>query len=217
MNRYKLVVFDMDDILISSGSTWIHAELKLYAHLGHTYSAEAASGYKGMNAMDVGRSIWRYCHPDGITEDECGQMLRGWLLEEFRGTLNPMPGADTLLSSLHGRIDMMVASGSPAEGIRTVLDRLGWNRHFKQIISSEEVAKGKPAPDVFFEAAKRMCRTPSEALVIEDSLHGLRAAQNAGMDCIIIPRPDDLVIHSEAPHMFPRLDEIPLGLVLGNG
>ena len=207
----------MDDTLISSGSTWIHAELKLYEHLGHPYSIEAASGYKGMNAMDVGRSIWRHCRPDGVTEDECGQMLRGWLLEEFRGTLNPMPGADALLNSLHGRIDMMVASGSPAEGIKSVLDRLGWDRYFKQIISSEEVAKGKPAPDVFLEAAHRMGSTPSESLVIEDSLHGLRAAQNAGMDCIIIPRPDDLLIQNEAPIMFPRLDEIPLGVVLGDG
>lgn len=207
----------MDDTLISSGSTWVHAELKLYAHLGHPYSAEAASGYKGMNAIDVGRSICRFCRPDNLTEDECGLMLRGWLLEEFHGTLNPMPGADSLLNSLYGRIDMMVASGSPAEGIRSVLDRLGWDRYFKQIISSEEVAKGKPSPDVFIEAARRMSCAPSDALVIEDSLHGLRAAQNAGMDYIIIPRPDDLLIQREAPLVFPRLDEIPLGLVLGDG
>lgn len=215
MKRYRLVIFDMDDTLVSSSSTWINAETKLYEYIGRAYSSEAASGYKGMNAMDVGKSIHRYFHPENLTEDDCGEMLREWLLEEFRGPIHSMPGADDLLGRLSGRIDMVVASGSPVEGIREALEGLGWTRYFRDVISSEEVVRGKPEPDVFLEAARRMGCMPGEALVIEDSLHGLRAAKKAGMDCFVIPRTDDIHIAAEADSTYPRLDCVPSEDILG--
>ncbi|MHB1000351.1 MAG: HAD family hydrolase [Armatimonadota bacterium] len=209
MGRFKLVIFDMDDTLVSSGSTWKQAEMKLYDHIGCPYSAEAASAYKGLNAMDVGRTIHRFCQPDDLSAEDCGRMLREWLLDGFRTQpVNPMPGADDLLKRLNGRIDMVVASGSPADGIRSVLDKMGWTEYFKMVISSEEVAKGKPEPDVFIEAARRMGCAPEDALIIEDSLHGLHAAKSAGMACYVVPSSDDPRIADGADRSYPSLDRI---------
>lgn len=206
----------MDDTLISSASTWKNAEIKLFKHLGKDYSPEIAEHYKGMNAMDVGRSIYRYTDPEiEISADECGSLMRKWLINEFDSPLYPMPGADILLKNLYNRVDMAVASGSPREGILKVINRLGWSKYFKLIISSEEVENGKPSPDVFLEAAKRMDCAANDAIVIEDSLHGVRAAKSAGMCCFAVPSSNDARIIKEADRVFDRLDLIPIELIVG--
>ena len=209
------VIFDMDETLVASGSIWKRAELKLFDLIGKPYNEEVARLYKGKSAMDVGRTIYTQYHPENLTADECGRMLRQWLIEEFHGEVCPMPGADSLVKNLAGKIDMAVASGSPSEAISGVLDRFGWTDCFKAVVSSEEVEKGKPEPDVFLEAAHRLGCPPENVLVFEDSIHGVHAAKKAGMTCFVVPSTDNPAITGTADRSFSSLSEISLKDILG--
>ena len=205
----------MDETLVASGSIWKRAEIKLFDLIGEPYNEDVARLYKGKSAMDVGRTIYAQYRPENLTADECGRMLRQWLIEEFHRDVCPMSGADSLVKSLAGKIDMAVASGSPLEAISSALDRFGWTDCFKVVVSSEEVEKGKPEPDVFLETARRLGCLPQNVLVFEDSIHGVHAAKKAGMACFVVPSTDNPAIAETADRSFSSLSEIPLKDILG--
>ena len=206
--RFQLVILDMDDTLVRSGPTWRRAEERLFAELGSAYTDERAKAYKGMNAWDVGRTIHRLVQPTGVSAEECAQRLRGWLLENFQQVSAPLAGADALVRSLAGRVRLGIASGSPLAAIRLVTDRYGWTPHLDFVVSSEEVPRGKPHPDIFLEVARRTGLPAASALVIEDSLYGVRAARSAGMTCWVVPSSADPAIPREASASFASLEEI---------
>jgi HAD superfamily hydrolase (TIGR01509 family) len=210
-----LIIFDFDDTLVSSAATWKASEQALFTLLGGTYSAELAQRYKGQNARDIGRTVHAMLQPAGYDAEACGRLLREMLLERFRASLTPMPGAETLVHRLAERYPLAIASGSPAEAIHLTLARFGWSALFPLVVSTEEVACGKPAPDVFLEAARRANCPPAQALVIEDSLHGVHAARAAGMACFAVPSSDDPRIVLEADRTFTRLDAITLEAIAG--
>ncbi|HOF89947.1 MAG TPA: HAD family phosphatase [Armatimonadota bacterium] len=201
---FDLIIFDMDDTLVHSAATWKTAEARLFRLLGQEYMLAVAQQYKGMNALDVGRVMWENLRPDGYTAEDCGRILREYLLEGFAGPLEPMPGAEALLRALRGR-RLCVASGSPPEGIRLALGRFGWLDDFACILSSEGVARGKPAPDIFLAAARAGNVDPAACLVIEDSLHGVRAGKAAGMTVYAVPSGPDPAIAAAADRAFPDL------------
>jgi HAD superfamily hydrolase (TIGR01509 family) len=127
-----------------------------------------------------------------------------------------MPGAVELLCALRGSVEMAIASGSPPEAIRIVEQKFGWSEYFDVMVSSEEVAKGKPEPDVFIAAANRAGVRPENALVIEDSLHGVFAAKRAGMTCFVVPSSDNPEIAANADECFPDLHAIAARLPAGS-
>ncbi len=204
---FDLIIFDMDDTLIHSAATWKTAEARLFRLLGHAYTPAIARQYKGMNAWDVGRMTWENLRPDGYTAEDCGRILREYLMEGFAGPLEPMPGADALLRALQGR-RLCVASGSPPEGIRLALDHFGWLECFEFILSTESVARGKPAPDIFLAAARKGGVDPTACLVIEDSLHGVHAGKAADMTVYVVPSSPDPAIATAADQWFPDLAAI---------
>jgi HAD superfamily hydrolase (TIGR01509 family) len=206
MPPFHLVIFDMDDTLVSSAPTWQQAERRLFRLLGHDYLPEVAQRYKGMNAWDVARTAHDILQPAGITVAECQHAMRAYLLEAFAGPLEPMPGAGALLEALAGRVPLAVASGSPLEAIRGVLARFAWTDAFTWLLTSEDVPRGKPAPDIFLATAAAAGVDPANALVIEDSLHGVRAAKAAGMTCFVVPSSSDPAIPATADRTFPSLD-----------
>jgi len=207
--QFRLVILDMDDTLVRSGGTaWRRAEERLFAELGSVYTEEKALAYKGMNVVDVGRTIHRLVQPAGVTADECGRRLRVWLIESFRDVPEALPGADELIRTLVGRCTLGIASGSPPEAIRLVTDRYGWTARLDFTVSTEAVPRGKPAPDIFLEVARRTGIAPAEALVVEDSVFGVRAAKAAGMTCWAVPSSDSPAIPREAARVFASLAQI---------
>lgn len=100
-----------------------------------------------------------------------------------------LQNADAVVRELAGRWPLGLASSSPRRLIDTVLDAMGWREHFQVTVSTEEVARGKPAPDVYLAAAKGLGAAPSDCVAIEDSTNGLRAAAAAGLMVIAIPDP----------------------------
>ncbi len=214
MDDPAAVIFDMDDTLVASGAVWRRAETRLFRALGSEYRPDIAAGYKGQNPRDVGATVRRALNVAERTDWECGELMRGFLLEEFREPVSPMPGADGLLSRLSGLYPLAVASGSPEEAIRHVLEAAGWIDLFRVIVSSESVRAGKPAPDVFLAAARLLGARPARCLVFEDSLHGARAAEAARMTCFVVPSGNDAAIGRIASRVYPSLAAVPLDDVM---
>jgi HAD superfamily hydrolase (TIGR01509 family) len=127
----------------------------------------------------------------GLTEEpeEISAEVVRRLEDRYRRELPLMAGAELAVERLAKRWPLALASSSNRELIDLVLDSSGLNRHFKASVSSEEVARGKPAPDVFQEAARRLGVEPIRCAAVEDSEKGILAAKAAGMRTITIPNP----------------------------
>ncbi len=211
MNSKAAVIFDMDDTLVASGPVWREAEERVFAAIGSEYRPEIAAKYKGQNAHDVGATICREVGASGRSEDECGELMRRFLLEAFARPVPALDGADALIRALAPHYALAVASGSPEEAIRSVLGRAGWAGLFQALVSSESVSAGKPAPDVFLSAARLVGAAPQHCLVFEDSLHGVRAAKAAGMSCFVVPSMQDHRIGSLADRAYRSLAAVSPG------
>lgn len=207
--EYKLRrwIFDLDDTLIVAAPVWQRAETELYERLGSHFREELVASYKGLNSLGVAGRILEYSGSTDYTSEECAIYLRDALL---RYSMDPgaiaIDGATELLKSLGPRV--IIASGSPFPVIQASVDRFGWGELVDLSISSEEVPMGKPAPDVFLEAARRAGVIPDECIVVEDSFNGVTAARNAGMFCIAVPSGDRDSICREADLCYSNLREI---------
>ena len=189
-----LIIFDMDDTLVATAGLWKRAESRLLEYCGAAWTAEFALQYKGMNALDVAAVIHRQTKPP-IECSELQAMMRRFLTESFHdGPIVAMPGAVDCVRALAATRKLVVASGSPATLIDFALSVLGIRDCFAALVTSEDVPRGKPHPDVFLHAAHLLGAAPADCLVIEDSLIGVQAARAAGMRCYAIPssRPDDI-------------------------
>jgi HAD superfamily hydrolase (TIGR01509 family) len=204
----QALIFDMDDLLVSSAPVWRFAEEILLRAVDQLWTPALASQYKGMNALDVARVIHETYKPAWPLA-ESQRILRDALIAKFTGNVQPMPGAVELINRVSGRAPIAVASGSPLAAIDYAMTSLDIRQHFTRIISSEQVTHGKPHPDVFLAAAEALGVAPTECLVFEDSLIGVRAARAAGMNCFAVNKPQ-VEIAQLATRMFQSLAEISL-------
>ncbi len=135
-------------------------------------------------------------------------------LELLTASLRPMDGALTLLKTLHGRKTLVLASSSYRDAVDAVLQGLDIAHYFKAVISGLDVARVKPAPDIFLAAARAVGATASECLVLEDAEKGVLAAYEAGMACIAVP--NEQTRHhdfSRATRVCASLKEITIELI----
>ena len=201
-------IFDLDDTLILAAPVWQRAETELYEWLGSRFNEELVASYKGLNADDVARRILEFSGVTEVTAVDCAIYLRGALI---RFSKNPgsimVDGATDLLKRL-GTSRIFIASGSPRPVIQASVDRFGWGNLISSVISSDEVVSGKPAPDIFLEAARRAGVVPDECIVVEDSVYGVAAAKAAGMYCVAIPSGDRNTICRDADLCYSTLREM---------
>lgn len=207
--RIAALIFDMDDLLIHSAPTWTAAEKVLLDRIGYPYTPELAQKYKGMNALDVARTIHQIARPT-LPLELCQKIMRDALIERFSGSIEPMPGAVELVRRLQPLRPCAVASGSPLQAIERAMERLGLRGGFRHLISSESVPRGKPHPDVFLAAADALGVAPAECVVFEDSIHGVQAGIAAGMTVYAVPSTPVAAaeIPKLTPHVYRSLAEI---------
>ncbi len=194
----RAILFDMDDTLVRTAPLWRAAEEVLLRAVGHHYDRELAAKYKGMNAPDIGATVYRELRPP-LSKEQCQAVMRDALIDQYRAQpVTAMPGACELVRALQGRYPLAVASGSPMEGIETALKQLGIIDCFDVVLSSETVSRGKPHPDVFFAAEKKLRESLNlpenellQCVVIEDSTIGVQAALGANMPVLAVPSTDD--------------------------
>jgi HAD superfamily hydrolase (TIGR01509 family) len=209
------VVFDMDGVLIQSEEVWDEVRERYVRDRGGRYDGEVQRAMMGMSSPE-----WsRYLHDAAGVPDEPAAInddVVRLMLDAYRAHLPLIAGAQDAVHRLADRYRLAVASSSNRPLIDTVLDVADLARYFEETVSSEEVARGKPAPDVYLEAARRLGVEPSRCAAIEDSHGGIRSAKSAGMRVIAIPNPsyppDDESL-AQADVVVRSLDELTPELV----
>ena len=184
----EAVVFDMDGVLIHSEEVWDEVREAYVRERGGRYDAEVQRALMGMSSTEWSRYLHEAAgvpdEPQAINEEVVRRML-----EAYRTRLPLADGAVDAVRRLAARFPLGLASSSNRPLIDAVLDAAGLAQYFAATVSSEEVARGKPAPDVYLEAARRLGVDPTRAAAVEDSHGGIRSAKAAGMPVIAIPNP----------------------------
>jgi HAD superfamily hydrolase (TIGR01509 family) len=191
----EAVVFDLDGVIIDSEELWDEVREGLARERGGRWSTQAQSDMMGMSSTE-----WsRYLHETvGLPEppEEINREVVSRMLDRYSEHLPLIDGAVDAVKRLAAHWPLGVASSSNRELIDRVLEVSGLAPYFQTTASSEEVAHGKPASDVYLEAARRLGVEPSHCVAIEDSTSGIRSAHAAGMHVVAIPNrafppPDD--------------------------
>ena len=182
------VVFDLDGILIDSEHVWDEVRQQLAEERGGRWTENASRDMMGMSSIEWSRYMRDVVGLNEEPEAISAEVVRR-LEDRYRRELPLIPGAEQAVERLAARWPLALASSSNRELIDLVLESSGLGRYFEASVSSEEVARGKPAPDVFLEAARRLGVGPTSCAAVEDSENGILAAKAADMRTIAIPNP----------------------------
>jgi HAD superfamily hydrolase (TIGR01509 family) len=195
------IVFDMDGVLVDSEQVWDQARRDVVAAHGGTWKDSATRDMLGMSSKEwsvyVVEELGAQLTPEQVNDAVVEAMLRGYERE-----LPLLPGAREAIERLGAGHTLALASSSNRPVIDLVLARMGVADRFAATVSSEEVGRGKPAPDVYLEALRRAGLTGGVA--IEDSENGIRSAHAAGLRVIAIPNPH----FPPAPEALALADEV---------
>ncbi|WP_330295100.1 HAD family hydrolase [Streptomyces sp. NBC_00503] len=182
------VIFDLDGTLVDSEPNYYESGRRtLERHGVPGFTWEEHSRYIGIGTLETLEILReRYAIPAPVEQLLAEQNAA--YLELARTHTEAYPQMRTFVERLHADgVPMAVASGSSLEAIDAVLAGTGLDALLTTVVSAEEVAQGKPAPDVFLEAARRLGAEPADCVVVEDAAPGALAARAAGMDCVAIP------------------------------
>jgi HAD superfamily hydrolase (TIGR01509 family) len=184
----EAVVFDLDGVLIQSEEVWDEVRARYVRERGGRYDAEIQRAMMGMSAPEWSRFLHETAGvPDSPQEIDREVVRR--MLAAYREELPLLRGAVDAVRRTADLVPLALASSSNREIFEAVLDLAGIAGSFRATVSSEEVARGKPAPDVYLEAAHRLGVAPERCAAVEDSHAGIRSAKAAGMRVVAIPNP----------------------------
>jgi HAD superfamily hydrolase (TIGR01509 family) len=213
----EAVVFDLDGVLLQSEEVWDAVRERYVRERGGRYDEEVQRAMMGMSAPE-----WsRYLHEDaGVQEDpeEINRDVVELMLEAYRRDLPLLPGAEEAVRRAAAAFPLALASSSNREIFETVLELAGLSDCFQATVSSEEVLHGKPAPDVYLEAARRLGVAPETCTAVEDSQAGIRSASSAGMRVVAIPNagyPPDEEALALADVVVDSLDDLTVDVLRG--
>ena len=214
----EAVIFDLDGVLIDSERVWASAGEQLVRERGGAWRGDAARAMMGMSSPE-----WsRFMHEElgvAMTPEQIAREVGRRVEELYRERLPLMPGARETVARLAKRWRLGLASSANRQIIELVLELADMRGLFAATASSEEVARGKPSPEVYLEAALRVGAEPSRCAAVEDSTNGLLAASAAGMLLVValpnrgFPPTDaalglaDVVIES-LEELYPELDRL---------
>ncbi|MFL5959363.1 MAG: HAD family hydrolase [Gaiellaceae bacterium] len=213
----EAVVFDLDGVLLQSEEVWDAVRERYVRERGGRYDEAVQRAMMGMSAPE-----WsRYLHeeagvpdaPQAINRDVVVRMLAA-----YRRELPLLPGAVEAVRRAAAAFPLGLASSSNREVFEAVLELAGVAECFAATVSSEEVERGKPAPDVYLEAARRLGIAPGRCAAVEDSHAGIRSAKAAAMRVIAIPNasfPPDEEALAIADAVVGSLDELTVAVLRG--
>jgi HAD superfamily hydrolase (TIGR01509 family) len=211
------VVFDLDGVLLHSEEVWNEAKRELVEERGGRWRDSAPRDMMGMSSPEwsryLGDELGVDMDPERISADVVARVE-----DIYRRGLPFVEGAREAVERIGERWPLGLASSSNREIIDLFLELSGLADRFQVTVSSEEVERGKPAPDVYLEALRRLGAAPQAATAVEDSDNGIRAARSAGMRVVALPNPayppgDEALGLADA--VIRSLDELTPHLVTG--
>ena len=205
------VLFDNDGLTLDTEPAWTRAETALFARHGETFTMEHKRDLLGTAPVDAAAKLERMLGRPG---DEMNAELYELVLEEVAAGIEPMPGAVALLAALRAAgVPVGLVSNSRRGFVERGLRAAGLDDAFAVIVTAEEVARPKPAPDAYVAAAVALGAAPSECAVLEDSPTGLAAGRAAGALTIGVPSLPGVTL--EADVVAASLDDPAVWLALG--
>ena len=180
------MVFDLDGVIIDSEEVWEEVRRGYVAEHGREFHPDTQQRLMGMSTPEWARYLAEDLGVGGPPERVAADVLDR-MAERYRAEVPLIPGAVDAVHRIAARLPVALASSSARVLIDRVLESTGLTGVFRATLSTEEVPRGKPAPDVFLTAADRLGADPAECAAIEDSSNGLRAAAAAGMAVICVP------------------------------
>jgi HAD superfamily hydrolase (TIGR01509 family) len=184
----EAVIFDLDGVLLDSEQLWNQSKEAFARATGGHWRTDAPRAMIGMSSPE-----WSsYMHDTlgvPLPPEEINRGVVARMEQRYRSGLPLLPGAVETVQALAAHWPEALASSANREIIDLVLELSGLADTFTATVSSEEVARGKPAPDVYLEAARLLGVKPERSVAIEDSSNGLRSAAAAGMTTVAIPNP----------------------------
>ncbi len=208
--KIRAVIFDLDGVLVHSEQAWDAARRRLTQDSGGRWSESATQDMMGMSSIE-----WsRYMHEElgvKMPPEEISAAVVERMEGLYREHLPLIPGAREAVERVAARWPLGLASSANRPVIEVVLELSDLGGFFETTVSSEEVARGKPAPDVYLEAARRLRVDPMLCAAVEDSSNGILSAHAAGMRVVAIPNrtfpPSDDALRA-ADAVVPSLQDL---------
>lgn len=197
----------MDGVLLDTEPCWHRAEVELLSRHGGPpadFDPYATTGWTMEATLEL-YAGWLGVGPEAMPalEAELNEIVR----EEYARSMEHRPGARELVDRLRGVVPLAVASNTAHDIVEFALRSSGLRDAFETVVTADQVAAGKPAPDVYLEACRRLGVPPSAAIALEDSESGIIAAKAAGMTVVAIPQ-WAVVDVSAADHVIDSLEEL---------
>jgi len=213
----EAVVFDLDGVLLQSEEVWDAVRERYVRERGGRYDEEVQRAMMGMSAPEWSRFLHEEVHVPDDPEEINSEVVRR-MLEAYRRELPLLPGAVAAVRRAAAAFPLGLASSSNREVFEEVLELAGIAESFSATVSAEEVERGKPAPDVYLEAARRLGAVPGRCTAVEDSHAGIRSAKSAGMRVVAIPNaayPPDEEALELADTVVRSLDDLTVDVLTG--
>ena len=207
LHRYRAVVFDMDGLLLETEVLWHRAEVRLFERHGASFTFEDKLTVMGTSAAFTGEFFARRL---GYGSDQAAVLIAEvseLMHEELQAQVDARPGATELVERLRARVPLGLASNSPRYLVDAALQSAGFADAFKVVVTSDDVAHHKPAPDLYLLACERLGVAPAEALALEDTASGIASAKAAGLTCIAVPQFAETDV-SAADRVVDSLEEL---------
>jgi HAD superfamily hydrolase (TIGR01509 family) len=215
----QVCVFDLDGVLLDSEHVWDEVREQLARERGGRWHPGAQADMMGMSSLEWSRYMHDVIGVPGTPEEINAEVVRQ-MQERYAHHLPLIEGARDAVVRLAPVFRLGLASSSNRPLIDAVLRETGLGEHFAAAVSSEEVPRGKPAPDVYLETARRLGVTPKGCAAVEDSANGIASAHAAGMRVLAIPNaryppPEDALARANA--VIASLAELSPEVVAGEG
>jgi beta-phosphoglucomutase-like phosphatase (HAD superfamily) len=208
-SQRDFVIFDLDGTLVQSEEIWRDVRRDFAIENGGHWREGAQEAMIGMRTVD-----WaRYMHDElgvALPPAAIAQHVVGGVIERLR-PVPVLPGADAALERIGAAFRLALATSAALAVAEAVLDRTRWRRHFAVVVSADEVARGKPAPDVYELALTQLRADPSLAAAVEDSSNGIRSAHAAKLAVVAIPNrelPPDAAVLALASRVLSSLEQL---------
>lgn len=208
------VVFDLDGVLVDSEQLWDQVRRSVVAEHGGRWREEATRALQGMSTPEWARYLVEELGVR-LSAEEVADVVIDGMARHYEAGPPVLPGAGEVLRTVTAAYPTAIASSSPHVLIDAFLTATGTGSLVGAVVSSEQVSAGKPAPDVYLEAAARLGVDTGACVAVEDSTNGLRSALAAGMTVVGVPNPHfppDPTVLADAAVVLDRVTDLPATL-----